>query len=95
MQLLANSLATGDLPTKASVLKMPGFAEFNKKYPGEGTFAQNLSNVKRARPQIPQYPRVSAALGQAVVAALLGQAAPQAALNSAAQQADTYLTTGG
>ena len=94
-QLLANSLATGDLPTKASVLKMPGFAEFNKKYPGEGTFAQNLSNVKQARPQIPQYPRVSAALGQAVVAALLGQAAPQAALNSAAQQADTYLTTGG
>jgi multiple sugar transport system substrate-binding protein len=94
-QLLANSLATGDLPTKASVLKMPGFAEFDKKYPGEGTFAQNLSNVKQARPQIPQYPRVSAALGQAVVAALLGQSAPQAALNSAAQQADTYLTTGG
>jgi multiple sugar transport system substrate-binding protein len=94
-QLLANSLATGDLPTKAPVLKMPGFAEFGKKYPGEGTFAQNLANVHQARPQIPQYPRVSAALGQAVVAALLGQSTPQAALNSAAQQADTYLTTGG
>jgi multiple sugar transport system substrate-binding protein len=74
---------------------MPGFAAFSKKYPGEGTFAQNLSNVQQARPQIPQYPRVSSALGQAVVAALLGQATPQAALNSAAQQADTYLTTGG
>ena len=94
-QLLANSLATGDLPTKASVLKMPGFAQFDKKYPGEGVFAQNLSNVHQARPQIAQYPRVSAALGQAVVAALLGQSTPQAALNSAAQQADTYLTTSG
>jgi multiple sugar transport system substrate-binding protein len=93
--LLANSLATGDLPTKASVLKMPGFAEFDKKYPGEGVFAQNLSNVHQARPQIAQYPRVSAALGQAIVAALLGQSSPQAALNSAAQQADTYLTTSG
>jgi multiple sugar transport system substrate-binding protein len=93
--LLANSLATGDLPTKASVLKMPGFAQFDQKYPGEGVFAQNLSNVHQARPQIAQYPRVSAALGQAVVAALLGQATPQAALNSAAQQADTYLTTSG
>jgi len=93
--LLANSLATGDLPTKASVLSMPGFAQFDKKYPGEGAFAQNLSNVHQARPQIAQYPRVSAALGQAVVTALLGQATPQAALNSAAQQADTYLTTSG
>ena len=74
---------------------MPGFAEFDKKYPGEGVFAQNLSNVHQARPQIAQYPRVSAALGQAVVAALLGQATPQAALNSAAQQAGTYLTTSG
>jgi len=45
----------------------------------------------QARPQIPQYPRVSAALGREVVAALLGQASPQGALNSAAQQANSYL----
>jgi multiple sugar transport system substrate-binding protein len=93
--LLQNSLATGDLPTKASVLKLPGFAQFDKKYPGEGVFAANLNNIRQARPQIPQYPRVSAALGQAIVAALLGQATPQAALSSAAQQADTYLSTAG
>jgi len=93
--LLKNSLATGDLPTRLSVQKLPGFAEFNKKYPGAGLFAQNLHNVLQARPQIPQYPRISAALGREVVAALLGQASPQAALNSAAQQADTYLATGG
>jgi multiple sugar transport system substrate-binding protein len=93
--LLANSLATGDLPTKASVLKMPAFAQFNKKFPGEGVFADNLTNVRQARPQIPQYPRVSAALGRAIVASLLGQETPSAALSSAAQQADTYLVTGG
>jgi multiple sugar transport system substrate-binding protein len=73
------------------VQKLPGFAAFNKKYPGAGLFAQNLHNVLQARPQIPQYPRISAALGREIVAALLGQASPQAALNSAAQQANSYL----
>ena len=93
--LLKNSLATSDLPTRLSVQKLPGFAAFNKKYPGAGLFAQNLHNVLQARPQIPQYPRISAALGREVVAALLGQASPQAALNSAAQQANSYLATPG
>ncbi len=92
---LKNSIATSDLPTRASVQKLPGFAQFNKKYPGAGTFAANLANVKQARPQIATYPRVSAALGREVVAALLGQAAPQAALNSAAQQSDSYLSVAG
>jgi multiple sugar transport system substrate-binding protein len=89
--LLQNSMATGDLPTKLSVQQLPGFSQFNVKYPGAGVFAANLKNVVQARPQITQYPRVSAALGREVVAALLGQASPQAALNSAAQQADSYL----
>ncbi len=89
--LLQNSMATGDLPTKLSVQSLPGFADFNTKFPGAGVFAANLKNVEQARPQTAQYPRVSAALGREVVAALLGQATPQAALNSAAQQADSYL----
>jgi multiple sugar transport system substrate-binding protein len=93
--LLKNSLATSDLPTRLSVQKLPGFADFNKKYPGAGLFAQNLHNVLQARPQIPQYPRISAALGREVVAALLGQATPQAALNSAAQQSNSYLAVPG
>jgi multiple sugar transport system substrate-binding protein len=93
--LLKNSLATSDLPTRLSVQKLPGFADFNKKYPGAGLFAQNLHNVLQARPQIPQYPRISAALGREVVAALLGQASPQAALNSAAQQSNSYLAVPG
>jgi multiple sugar transport system substrate-binding protein len=89
--LLQNSMATGDLPTKLSVQSLPGFADFNTKFPGAGVFATNLKNVEQARPQIAQYPRVSAALGREVVAALLGQASPQAALNSGAQQANSYL----
>jgi len=93
--LLQNSMATGDLPTRASVQALPGFADFNTKYPGAGTFAANLKNVVQARPQIAAYPRVSAALGREIVAALLGQASPQAALNSAAQQADSYLSVSG
>jgi len=93
--LLKNSMATGDLPTRTSVQQLPGFSQFNKKYPGAGLFAANLANVRQARPQIPQYPRVSAALGREIVAALLGQTSPQAALNSAAQQADGYLAAPG
>jgi multiple sugar transport system substrate-binding protein len=93
--LLKNSMATGDLPTRASVVKLPGFGQFNKKYPGAGLFAANLANVRQARPQIAQYPRVSSALGREIVAALLGQTSPQAALNSAAQQADGYLAAPG
>lgn len=89
--VLQDSLATSHLPTRASVEQMPGFAEFDTKYPGVGTFATNLVNVKKARPQIPQYPQVSQFLGQAVVTVLLGQAEPQAALDQAAQQADGVL----
>jgi multiple sugar transport system substrate-binding protein len=93
--LLKNAMATGDLPTRLSVQKLPGFAAFNKKYPGAGVFAANLHNVLQARPQIQQYPRVSTALGRGVVAAILGQTSPQAALQSAAQQANSYLAVPG
>src|SRR5262249_41139965 len=93
--LLQNSLATGDLPTRGSVQALPGFADFNKKYPGAGTFAANLKNVLQARPQIAAYPRVSAALGREIVAALLRQASPRAALTSAARRADSSLSVSG
>jgi multiple sugar transport system substrate-binding protein len=91
-QILRDSMYTSHLPTRDSVLKQPGFLDkFDAKFPGEGVFAENLKNVLKARPQIPQYPRISSALGQAVVSAIQGQASPQDALNSAAQQADGFL----
>jgi multiple sugar transport system substrate-binding protein len=90
-QILQDSLDTGHLPTRASVAKMSAFQPFYSKYQGMKVFVQNLDNVLKARPQIPQYPRISAALGQAVVSAIQGKASAQDALNQAAQQADGYL----
>jgi multiple sugar transport system substrate-binding protein len=89
--VLADSLATSHLPTRASVEQMPGFAEFDQNFPGVGAFATNLQNVTKARPQIPQYPQVSTFLGQAIVSVLLEQSDPQTALDDAAQQADGVL----
>jgi multiple sugar transport system substrate-binding protein len=94
-QLLKDSMDTGHLPTRASVESMPGFSQFNTKYPGEGTFAENLKNVLKARPQIPQYPRVSTALGQAIVNTLLGKGTVQDNLNTAATAANGFLAVPG
>jgi multiple sugar transport system substrate-binding protein len=86
------ALATSHLPTRSSVWNAPGFSdEFDTKYPGQATFAANLSNLTKGRPQIPQYPAVSSALGIAIVDALLGKQTPQDALNAAATQADAAL----
>jgi multiple sugar transport system substrate-binding protein len=89
--ILQDSLATSHLPTRASVQDLPGFAEFETKFPGVGDFAANLENVKKARPQIVQYPQISSFLGQAIVSVLLGEAEPQAALDQAAEQANGVL----
>jgi multiple sugar transport system substrate-binding protein len=90
-QVLADSLADGHLPTRASVVSMPAFSSFATKYPDIDVFAENLSNVQKARPQIEAYPKISAALGQAIVAVLLGQSQPADALATAAQQTDQIL----
>ena len=90
-QVLQDSLDTSHMPTRASVAEMPAFQDFYTKYPGTQVFVENLQNVLKARPQIPQYPRVSTALGQACVAALQGQASPQDALNQAADQSNSFL----
>lgn len=89
--VLKDSLATSHLPTRASVQALPEFAQFDQNFPGVGTFAENLSNVTKARPQIAQYPQISTLLGQALVSVLLGQAEPQEALDQAAAQADAIL----
>ncbi|HEY2519481.1 MAG TPA: ABC transporter substrate-binding protein [Streptosporangiaceae bacterium] len=86
------SLATGDLPTRASVANTPGFvANMNQALPGVSTFIANLSNVKQARPQITQYPKISTALGNMVLSVLLNKSTPQAALNSAEKQVNADL----
>ncbi len=89
------SLKTGDLPTRQSVGNAPGFStQMDTALPGVSAFVANLANVKQARPQIPQYPKISTVLGNMIVSVLLGKTQPQAALSSAAQQVNQILATG-
>jgi multiple sugar transport system substrate-binding protein len=84
--------ATGDLPIRQSETKLPGYAAFLSKYPGNKVFMDNLTaNATTARPNIPQYPKISQVLGVAVQSVLLGKARPQAALDSARDQIDQIL----
>jgi multiple sugar transport system substrate-binding protein len=66
-------------------------AKLNETLPGSATFVANLSNVKKVRPTVEQYPDISEALGQAIVSVMLGKDQPAAALNTAAQAADAAL----
>ena len=50
--------------------------------------------MKQARPQIPQYPKISTILGTMIVSVLLGKSQPQAALTAAAQQVNQALAAG-
>jgi multiple sugar transport system substrate-binding protein len=91
-QVKTFSAATGDLPTRTSVGQDQAFVDqLNQKLPGTATFVQNLSNVKTIRPTVQQYPDVSEALGQAIVAVMLGKDQPGAALKTASDAADTAL----
>jgi len=84
--------ATGDLPIRQSETKLPGYSAFLAKYPGNKVFMDNLTtNATKARPNIPQYPKISQVLGVAVQSVLLGKAQPQAALDSARDQIDQIL----
>ncbi|WP_137145450.1 ABC transporter substrate-binding protein [Mycolicibacterium sp. CR10] len=91
-QVKAFSLGTGDLPIRASVGKDQAVLdELNKNVPGTATFVENLNNVEKVRPTVEQYPDISEALGQAIVAVMLGKDEPASALNTAAQAADAAL----
>jgi multiple sugar transport system substrate-binding protein len=91
-QVKTFSLGTGDLPTRTSVGQDPAFVtKLNEQLPGSGVFVENLSNVKKARPTVEQYPAVSEALGHAIVSVMLGTDQPADALNAAAKAADAAL----
>ncbi|TXI60918.1 ABC transporter substrate-binding protein [Mycolicibacterium mageritense] len=91
-QVRTFSLDTGDLPTRLSVGQDPAFRDqLNEKLPGSATFVENLTNVKKVRPAVEQYPAISEALGQAVVAVMLGKDEPATALKNAADATDAAL----
>jgi multiple sugar transport system substrate-binding protein len=86
------AIATGDLPVRQSETKLPGYQDFLKKYPANKVFVDNLTKyAAKSRPNIPEYPKISQALGLAVQAVLLGKTQPQAALDQARQQVDQIL----
>ncbi len=89
------ALMTGDLPIRASVGRLRGYAQFVKKYPGVATWVGNLNNATQARPVLTVYPKISTAVGQAVQSVLLGKAQPQQALQQAAQQVNGVLAAPG
>jgi multiple sugar transport system substrate-binding protein len=94
-QVRTTSLTTGDLPIRESVGADASFRkQLDKNLPGSATFVQNLSNVKKARPSVEQYPTISEAMGQAIVSVLLGKAQPKAALDEAAQATNEALSGG-
>ncbi len=94
-QVKAFSLKTGDLPILRSVGQDSAVVgQMDQNLPGAKTFISNLSNVTKARPQVPTYPKISQALGNAIVAVLLGKQSPQAALDQAAQQTNAALAGG-
>jgi multiple sugar transport system substrate-binding protein len=88
-------LATGDLPIRAAVLKLPGYKQFLAKYPGVGVWAQNLENATQVRPVTAVYPKISNVVGQAVQGVLLNKAQPQQALSQASQQVNSILSVPG
>ena len=94
-QELTWMIGSGSLPIRPSIMKLPGYQQYLRKYPGIGPMADNLSNAKEAMPTLPQWPRVVNALGTGVASALLGKADPKAALDQAAQKADAILNVPG
>jgi multiple sugar transport system substrate-binding protein len=89
------SLATGDLPIRASQVKQSTYPDYVKKYNGIATFVQNEQNAVKARPVLTDYNEISQAMGQAIQAVLLGKAQPQQALAKAADQVNQVLAQGG
>src|SRR4051812_19345794 len=89
------SVATGDLPIRASQVKQPAYQDYVKKYAGISTFVQNEQNAVKARPVLTNYNEISQAMGQAIQAILLGKAQPQEALAKAADQVNSVLAQGG
>jgi multiple sugar transport system substrate-binding protein len=87
-------IATGHLPVRVSETKLPAYKQYLAKFPADEVFVANLQNVTKSRPNIATYPKVSAALGQAVQAVLLGKASPQQALTACAQDVDAILASG-
>ncbi len=84
------ALQAGSMPIREGSTALPDYQEYVKQFPGVDTMVTSLGD-DRSRPAINQYPRLSAFVGQAIVAVLLDQTDPATALNEAADQANALL----
>jgi multiple sugar transport system substrate-binding protein len=89
------AMATGDLPVRTSEETSPDFATYLQKYPGDKVFVANMNNVTKSRPNIAQYPEISAAIGQAVQSVLLGKSTPAGALAQATKDVNGVFAESG
>ncbi len=80
----------GSLPLSSGSEKSPAWREHATETPGMPVFTEALTSA-RVRPVHPAYPRISQALGEAIVSVLLGRATPEAALRSCAEDANAAL----
>jgi multiple sugar transport system substrate-binding protein len=84
------ALQSGSMPIREGSTSLPEYQDYVDQFPGVDTMVTSLGDA-RSRPAIRQYPRLSAFVGQAIVAVLLGEKDPATALNEAAEQANALL----
>lgn len=86
--------ASGSLPTRTDVAKLPEYPTYVKSLPHLQTFIDNLKNA-RVRPTIPQYPEISKAMGKAVGEMLYARSSPEEALAGAVEGGNAALSSTG
>jgi multiple sugar transport system substrate-binding protein len=86
--------AAGTLPIRKSETKLAGYRTYLKRVPGVDVFVQNLNNAVKARPAVAAYPKVSAAMGNAIASAAYGKTSPADALHQAATEVNSILASG-
>lgn len=94
MQNLRWDEASGSLPTRTDVAKLPEYAAYVKSLPNLDAFIDNLENA-RVRPTIPQYPEISKAMGKAVGEMLYARSSPEEALAGAVEGGNAALSSTG
>ncbi len=80
------AMKTGYLPVSLSAAKSPKYLEFLKENPNVKVYVDQMKHGL-ARPSIPEYNEISAALGKQLEQALFGEKTPSKALADAAKAA--------
>ena len=84
-------LESGSLPLRQSMIGTPQYDTYIGAFPGIEVMIDNLNNATHVRPSVPQYPRISESMGQAISGVLLGTSSASDALNQAADETDALL----